>query len=183
MNKPVLTILAAALCTLGACGSESADRPTPPATTPAPSTATDQAAQAPPAPTRQTAQGTMELFAQAMAEANFKGVLEIVDPASEGYPDYQEMYKTLDPEMANPDVPPNVLEFLTNALTRPWKGAEVTVVAESGPRAQAVATLANGTTKTVELNQFNDQWFVLASKDLINPGPPTEPSPANGAGG
>lgn len=156
----------------------------------------EKSAQAPSAtnnaPTRETSLGTIRLFIQAMHKGDFHEVVELSDPTCEAYKDLQDMAAAFDPATANPNMDKAMLDAVRGFFTKPWADVEPKLVVEQGPRAQYTLTYyyiddktkerKQGETRTVDLNQFDGKWFVLATGQLIKPAVPTklpEPPPAS----
>jgi len=184
MNTPTRLLLAAAIgCALCGCekkaeqgASSTTAAPTSPAnpTTPA----NNSAAPAQPAATQwtqATSEGALRLFIGAMAEGRFADAAVLVDQGAEAYDDFVKINEMFDPSTANPRVPANQLEMLKGMFTGPWQGATLVRVSEEAPRASYTVTLANGREKAIDLNLFQDNWYILASKSLLSPGTPDSP--------
>lgn len=144
------------------------------------------------APTRETSLGTVRLFIKAMHDGDFHEVVELSDPACEAYKDLQDMAAAFDPATANPNMEKAMLDAVRGFFTKPWADVEPKLVVEQGPRAQYLLTYfyiddkskerKQGETRTVDLNQFEGKWFVLATGQLIKPAVPTKlPEPPAGA--
>ncbi|HBS29641.1 MAG TPA: hypothetical protein DEB06_09385 [Phycisphaerales bacterium] len=124
--------------------------------------------------TQQTSEGTIHLFVLAMSEAQFQDAAVLVDPASEAYDDFVKMKEMFDPATANPNVPAAMLDLIKARFAGPWKGAKIARVAEASPRAQYSVTMANGIEKLIDLNLFQDNWYILGTKNLLAPGKPAD---------
>lgn len=137
------------------------------------------AAPAAPQWTQASSEGALRLFLGAMAEGRFADAAVLVDQGSESYEDFVKLNEMFDPATANPRVPKNQLEMLKGMFSSPWKDATVVRVSEEAPRAEYAVTLNNGREKKIELNLFQDNWYILATKSLLAPGTPDDaPEPS-----
>ncbi|MDX2114127.1 MAG: hypothetical protein SFZ24_00720 [Planctomycetota bacterium] len=132
--------------------------------------------------TQETSEGAVKLFVAAMKKGDFHRVVELTDPGSVAYNDLQEMAAAMDPETANPNIQKAELDIIRDFFTKPWQDVEHKLVAEQGHRAQFklhfYTTDAQSKQRkltgerTVDLNQFEGQWRVLVSPDLMRPSAP-----------
>lgn len=159
-----------------------AAEPSKPAAAPAPASAAAE-------PTQATSEGALKLFAKSMKEGNFKRVVELCDPGSEGFDDFQKMAEMLDPATRNEKMSQQEFDFIRGLFTNPWQDVEHKLVAEQGPRAQYSLSFFSTDPKTkervetgkrnVDLNRIQDEWFLIVTPELISPAKPdAAPAPA-----
>lgn len=170
-----------------------------PATKPAPAKPSTEAKPAAPAGkaeelTNATSEGAVKLFIKAMASGDFNKVMEVCDPTCEAFSELQQMAEAFDPKNANKNVPAAQLDWVKSMFTKHWTTAQPKLVVEQGPRAQyeirffmtdpKTGEKSEIDKRTVDLNQFNGKWQVLATNALIKPlmgdAAATQPPPAQG---
>jgi hypothetical protein len=149
------------------------------------------------APTQATSEGAVRLFIEAMRKGDFQRVVNLTDPGSAAYEDLQKMADAFDPEKANPNIDKATMEVIREFFTKPWKDVEHKQVTEQGSRAQYTLIFhyvdektkerKRGEDRTIDLNQFEGQWRVLVSSELMKPATPVStpvqpPEPSKPAG-
>lgn len=138
-------------------------------------------------PTQGTSEGALKLFITHIKKGEFTKAAELCDPGSESFNDFTEMAAQLDPATANPKIPPEQLQIIRDFFTKPWQDVEHEMLTEQGPRAKYSIKFfgIDPTTKkrtetgvqTIDLNQFEGKWRVIATPQLLRPGQsPTAPA-------
>lgn len=145
-------------------------------------------------PTQDTSEGALKLFITNLKAGEFNKVAELCDPGSASYAEFTDMCKQLDFSTANPKIQKAELEIVRNFFIKPWQDVEHSLVAEQGPRAQYTIKFFGMDpktnkrteigTQTIDLNQFEGKWRVIATEQLLRPGQtptpaqPQQPAPA-----
>lgn len=170
-NILTLMLVAGLAVTVPALADQDGAKPAPAAAKPAGGAATQA-----------TSEGALKLFIEAMKKGDFHKVVELSDPGSEAYEDLQKMAEAFDPDKANPNIDKATFEVIKEFFTKPWKDVETKLVAEQGTRAQyelkfyyvddKTKERKKGEDRTVDLNQFEGNWRVLVSSQLMKPATP-----------
>ena len=135
-----------------------------------------------------TPSDAITFWVKSMAKGDVYGSLFASDTGSSAYSELLKHAETVE-EVSLSDDPQQrvVLDVLRIVFNDPWKDAEIRLVAEQPPRAQFDVEWTNGRVITIDLNQVEDLWRVLVTKEMLQPDTgaidendiPTPPPPAN----
>ncbi len=134
--------------------------------------------------TQDTPEGTIHLFAKAMAGSDYRTVVVLTDPTSEAYESFVSMAENLDPETTVSKAPREVLEAIASMFSAPWKEASIASLSKTDGRAKFEVTFgkpdpknpeAKAPTRIIDVTEFQGVWRVLASNELLRPPGPAKP--------
>lgn len=117
-----------------------------------------------------TATDAITFWVKSMAEADLYGSLFASDTGSSAYGDLLQHAEMVEEASLSDDPQKRfVVDFLRIYFNDPWKDAEIRLVAEQPPRAQFDVEWTNGRVITIDLNQVEDLWRVLVTKEILKP--------------
>ena len=141
------------------------------ATEPAPE---EQAAEVP-APAgdypQATVEGTMALFLDSLGKGDYTGATDLCDQTSiEVQESFAQRAENFTYPHPNPNVSETEIDFLRNLFSRPFVGAQWTVMSEDTESGQGSAsvTLADGRTSEITLVYQDEAWFVFPYEGFLD---------------
>jgi hypothetical protein len=125
------------------------------------------AAPAVPVADRSTAAGTLTLFAQAMAEADYPAAMALIDETCEGYAEIISTQDALDAAEGKGDETISLKPLFVMAFTRAWQDVKIEQAGESEGAVRYQLVFARKPPVMVDVRNATGQWLVVAGKDLV----------------
>jgi hypothetical protein len=161
--KHLIALLAAMTVGMTACDNKNEAAP---AGSEAPAVSTTPAPVAAPAD-RSTAEGTVALFIEAMAKADYPAAMALVDETSEGYAEIISAQDAMDAAEGKGDDAVSLKPLFVMAFTRAWQDVTPEKVGEAEGSVRYSLVFARSNPVSIDVRNATGEWLVVAGKDIV----------------
>ena len=171
--KTTIALLVACGLALGACGENQNDKDSSskvPVTGSEPVETPADFAESPKKTAkgdRSTAEGTVHLFVEAMAKADYDAAMQLVDQTCDAFQEIASAQEAIATSEGKGDETVSLKGLFVIAFTRAWQDVEIEKVGEADGLVQYRLNFARKDPVTIDVRNSTGDWLIVAGEKIV----------------